>query len=303
MTAPPPPLEFVTEETPDYGVSATVSPLLRRIVCRNPSKFTGHGTGTFVIGHGTVAVVDPGPVDEEHLAAIRRAVAGERVDYVLVTHTHGDHSPAARPLAAETGATVLAFGPHPRGVSSDEERSDVDFVPDGELEHGARVDGPGWSVTALHTPGHMSNHLCFELHEERAILTGDHIMGWSTSIIPPPDGDVADYLASLALVRDRAPAVLHPTHGAPVRTPQRYVDALISHRLFRESQIIEALGSASRSPAQLVADIYVDLPEQLHDAAARSVIAHLAKLRDEGVAGPVDPAADWLDPTIEWSRR
>lgn len=305
------PPEFNTEFDPRHGELVDVSPLLRRIVCNNPSKYTFHGTGTYVIGRRDVAVVDPGPRDPDHVEALLRALGDETVRAVLVTHTHGDHSPAAAALHDATGAPVLGFGPHPEDATSEEadesaddpdagtdtgtgtgteqqeaQRPDVDFDPETRLAHGDTVDGPGWTVQALHTPGHISNHLCFALAEENAVLTGDHVMGWSTTIIPPPDGDVSDYLKSLQLLLDRSDEVLYPTHGGPVTDPQRYVSALLNHRLHREAQILGQLTNGPASAKQMVAVLYADVRKELHRPAARSVVAHLTKLHKEARAAP-----------------
>ncbi|MCG8371398.1 MAG: MBL fold metallo-hydrolase, partial [Proteobacteria bacterium] len=212
---------------PAHGVPVQVSPLVRRVIADNPGKFTFRGTGTYVVGHGTVAVIDPGPADPAHLTALEAALDGETVTTILVTHTHRDHSPAAPQLAASTGAPVLAYGPHPLsaveeaaaegdGEAKVEESGDVGFTPDATLEDGAVVEGDGWTLEAVHTPGHMSNHLCFALREEAALFSGDHVMGWSTTVIPPPDGNMATYLDSLRKVRARAETTYWPTHGPPV---------------------------------------------------------------------------------------
>ena len=295
-------LVFDTDFSPDYGRMVDVSPLLRRLVCENPSKYTFHGTGTYVIGHGDVAVVDPGPRDRTHVDNLLRALDGEHVRHVLITHTHGDHSPAAAELADATGATVLGFSPHPPGATGEDDDSDdpetsheddtekhlpdVDFAPDTRLRHGEVVEGPGWTIEALHTPGHISNHLCFALREERAVLSGDHVMGWSTTIIPPPDGDVAAYLDSLRLLLDREDEVLYPTHGGPIHDPTTYVQALFDHRLAREAQIMTQLREGPRSATEIVAVLYADVRKELHKPAARSVVAHLLKLRADGRAAP-----------------
>jgi glyoxylase-like metal-dependent hydrolase (beta-lactamase superfamily II) len=297
---------FDTDFVPHYGHMVEVSPLLRRMVCDNASKFTFHGTGTYVIGHGDVAVVDPGPRDPGHVENLLRALDGERVRQILVTHTHGDHSPAAAALAAATGATVLGFGGHPEAAQSEDadddedndadeddneddaekHRPDVDFEPDIRLRHGDLVEGPGWTIEALHTPGHISNHLCFALREERAVLSGDHVMAWSTTIIPPPDGDVAAYLDSLRLLLERHDDVLYPTHGGPIHGPTTYVRALLDHRLAREAQILAQLAAGPRSATEIVAVLYADVRKELHKPAARSVVAHLLKLRADGRAAP-----------------
>lgn len=328
---------FDTDFEPHYGELVAVSPLLRRIVCENPSKYTFHGTGTYVIGRGQVAVVDPGPRSDAHVADLLRVLDGETVTHILVTHTHGDHSPAAVALADATGAPVLGFGPHPpaaqsegdddededEGVEGDaagpddpprteeqirqaaeeaeRHRADVDFAPTDRLGHGDVVRGPGWTVQALHTPGHISNHLCFALQEEQAVLTGDHVMGWSTTIIPPPDGDIAAYLRSLDVLLERDDQVLYPTHGAPINDPMPYVRALHAHRLDREQQILSQLLSGPRSATELVAELYADVRAELHRPAARSVIAHLLKLQADGRAVPAIADAHLTSPRTTWA--
>lgn len=328
---------FVTDFDPRHGELVDVSPLLRRIVCDNPSKFTFHGTGTYVIGRGDVAVVDPGPRDDRHIEALLRTLEGETVRHILITHTHGDHSPAATAVAEATGAPVLGFGPHPAGAVSEaddaagtgdddwdtgeerpeptaEERAkakeelekhrpDVDFDPDHRLVHGEVVEGPGYTVTALHTPGHISNHLCFALAEEHAVLSGDHVMGWSTTIIPPPDGDIAAYLDSLRLMLGRTDEILYPTHGAPVTEPRAYVRALLDHRLDREAQIVAELRNGPRNARELVETLYADVRRELWRPAARSVIAHLRKLHAEDRAAPAVTGDRVLASTTTWELR
>jgi glyoxylase-like metal-dependent hydrolase (beta-lactamase superfamily II) len=286
-------LVFETDFDPRYGELVEVSPLLRRIVARNPSKYTFHGTGTYVVGRGRVAVIDPGPDDADHLDALIASLRGETVSHILITHTHADHSPGHRRLAAETGAAVLGFGPHPPeavgegGGDSDDptEGMDVDFVPDERLAHGDVVAGPDWTIEALHTPGHISNHLCFAVREERALLTGDHVMGWSTTVISPPDGNLADYLASLELVLRRDDEVLYPTHGGPRHDVRSYVTALYEHRLDREHQILEQLRGGPHRVEEIVEVLYADVRSELHKAAGRSVLAHLVKLQGEERVG------------------
>ncbi len=299
-------IPFVSWSEVEYGVLTDVSPLVRRIVARNPGKFTYTGTGTYVVGRGSVAVVDPGPDDEEHVDALLAALAGETVSHVVITHTHRDHSPASRAVAAATSAPVVGFGPHPpddvRPDTGGEEPGDLDFRPDQVLRHGDVVDGRGWTLEAIHTPGHISNHLCFALGEEQALFTGDHVMGWSTTVIPPPDGNMTDYLASLELLFGRDDAVHWPTHGPPIREPEAHVRALHAHRLDREVQIVAQLASGPATIPELVGALYADVDERLHEPAARSVLAHLIRLEQSGrvTAEPVGPdptAGDAPDPT------
>ncbi len=310
MTGP----QFVTEFDPQYGEMVDVSPLLRRLVCENPSKYTFHGTGTYIIGHGDVAVVDPGPRNDQHVQNLLRLLDGETVRHILITHTHGDHSPAAKALSAATGAPVLGFGPHPTNAAAEDStteaetdsdhRPDVEFVPDSALAHGDIVEGPTYTIEALHTPGHISNHLCFALAAEQAVLSGDHVMGWSTTIIPPPDGDVAAYLSSLQLLLDRPnDSRLYPTHGAPIEQHHHFVRALMVHRQGREHAIIEQLSNGPKSAAEIVAVLYADVRKELHKPAARSVLAHLAKLAIEDTVEVAVAGDSPLSSKTVWVRR
>jgi len=276
---------------PRHGEAVRLSPLVRRIVADNPGPFTYTGSGSYIVGRGTVAVIDPGPADERHIEALIRATAGERIARILVTHTHSDHSGGAAMLAAETGAPTAGFGPH--GAAADEraepggpveEGADRDFVPDCSLADGERIAGPGWTLAAVHTPGHTANHLCFALPQENALFTGDHVMGWSTTVIAPPDGDMSAYLDSLARVRDRGDAVLWPTHGPPIPHPRGYVEGLIAHRLAREAAILGCLDRTACRIPEIVNALYADVPRELHPAAARSVHAHLIRLVTQGRA-------------------
>jgi glyoxylase-like metal-dependent hydrolase (beta-lactamase superfamily II) len=270
-----------------------VSPHIRRVLADNPGPFTMLGTGTYIVGYGRVAVVDPGPRDPAHVANLLAALRGETVEAILVTHTHGDHSPAAALMkAAGIDAPVYGFGPHPLSREIEEriddvegkveERSDVDFRPDVRVTTGDVIHGWGWTFDVLHTPGHISNHLCFGFREERALFSGDHVMGWATTIIPPPDGDVVDYLASLELLFDRDDDVYWPTHGPPVRDPLPYVRALHTHRLEREAQILELVAQGTATIPAMVRVIYTGYPKALRKPAGRSVLAHLVKLVREG---------------------
>jgi glyoxylase-like metal-dependent hydrolase (beta-lactamase superfamily II) len=281
------PIPFVPPLDVVPGVAEQVTPLIRRVVADNPSKFTYRGTGTYVVGHGQVAVIDPGPVMDSHREALAVTLAEDEVTHVLVTHCHADHSPLAAWLHAHTGAPRLAFGPHGAIDPSDdvvtEEAVDTAFAPDVRLADGDVVQGPGWTIEALHTPGHTSNHLCFALHEERALFTGDHVMGWSTTVIAPPDGDMRAYLASLRRLLGRDESVYWPTHGGPITEPEPFVKAYLAHRLEREAQVLACVRDGIGEIPAIVAKLYEDVPEMLHAAAGRSVLAHLIKLVDDGL--------------------
>lgn len=297
-------IPFVKDLEFAYGTVSGLSPLVRRVVAQNPSAFTFHGTGTYIIGKGRVAVIDPGPDDAGHIDSLLASLRGETVTHILITHTHRDHSPGAALLKRKTGAQTWAHGPHPqpRGGIAVEEGGDHDFRPDHLLGDGDTVKGDGWTVTALYTPGHISNHLCFALEEEKALFTGDHVMGWSTTVISPPDGNMTDYYASLKKLLLRDDVRYYPTHGAPVdalstgHSPQHFVQELLKHRQARETQIMECLKSGPQRIPQMVATMYADVPKYLHPAAARSVLAHLIHMAGDGrVAveggGPADEMA------------
>jgi glyoxylase-like metal-dependent hydrolase (beta-lactamase superfamily II) len=288
-------IPFVTLDEPRYGTAVQVSPLVRRVIANNPSKYTYLGTGTYIVGHGDVAVIDPGPVLDEHRDALAAALEGQRVRAILVTHCHSDHSPLAAWLRDETGAPTIAFGPHGTvdpdpeddeiepGVTL-EETTDTDFDPDvrvGDDEVAAM--GSGWTMRAVFTPGHTSNHMCYALDEERALFTGDHVMGWSTTVVSPPDGDMRDYIDSLRKVMARDDASLWPTHGAPVTSPRPFLQAFLEHRLEREAQVMAAVRSGLSDIEAMVKKMYADVREELHKAAGRSVLSHLIKLVDDGV--------------------
>ncbi len=275
------------------GTLLRVSPLIRRLVAPNPGPFTGTGTGTYVIGRHAVAVIDPGPDCPDHIDALLSGLGEERVSHIFVTHTHRDHSPASRPLQNRTGAPILAFGPHGVAQRQDlppalafgdvEEGADHDFQPDFTLSDGDIITGKGWELEAIWTPGHTSNHLCFAFGAERALFTGDHVMGWSSSIISPPDGDMGTYMKSLERVRKRQDAVLWPTHGPPIRNPRAHVEALIAHRKSREQGIMSLLRDGTDKVPAIVSALYTNLPKAMHPAAERSVLAHLVDLHDRGI--------------------
>ena len=270
----------------EYGRLEPVAPMIRRIVARNPSPFTFKGTGTYVVGNGDVAVIDPGPDIAEHVDALVAGLSGERVTHILITHTHRDHSPAARALQTASGAPTYGFGPHAGGKRGDpavEEGGDWDFAPDVTLRDGDRVAGKGWTFEAVHTPGHTSNHLCFALADAGVLFSGDHVMGWSTSVIAPPDGDMAAYMASLDKLLGRRDAVYWPTHGPAITEPHEHVRAFIAHRREREAGILDCLRAGVERIDAIVEKLYVGLQPGLRRAAGRSVHAHLVDLVTRGL--------------------
>ncbi len=296
---------FLTEDKPIYGKVERLSPFVRRIVAHNPSHFTYHGTGTFLVGapnSDRIAIIDAGPNDELHVEAVLEAVRNQKVTHLLVTHTHPDHSPATSTLKEATGATTFGFGPHPKAAiqthnqleraankkeseiaSENEENSgDLTFVPDIAIKDGDLISGHGFRFECIHTPGHISNHICYAFLEERTLFSGDHVMGWSTSVIPAPDGDMNDYLASLNRLIGRNNSCYRPTHGPPIHNPDPYVKALVRHREKRERQILDTLFGGPRSIETIVSHLYADISEDLHKAAAASVHAHLISLERSG---------------------
>lgn len=275
------------------GRAERVEPLVRRVLADNPSPYTFTGTQTFIVGDvGDVAVIDPGPADDAHVAAIVAAAGEARIAAILVTHTHRDHSPAAAPLAAATGAPVI--GCAPLAPETGDTRLDASFdrtyAPDRVLSDGEQVGGDGWTLTALHTPGHTSNHLCFALEETGALFTGDHVMGWSTSVVAPPDGDMGDYVRSLEKLAARDDRVYYPAHGPAVANPRQLVRGMVGHRRQRERQIVRLLAEEPRGAAALVSLMYKGLDERLVPAAEMSVTAHLLDLEKRGEARREDMA-------------
>lgn len=290
-------IPYVRQIDFEYGRCDQVSPLVRRVIADNPGPFTFTGTGTYIIGRDEVAVIDPGPDDPSHLAAILAATEGERITHVLITHHHSDHSPLAGPLKARTGAPIygcaVASPPVDDGGVKTEAGHDLGFRPDVSLCAGGEVSGPGWTIEAIPTPGHTSNHICYALKEENCLFSGDHIMGWSTTVITPPDGDMTAYMESLALIRARGFSTLWPTHGPPVRDVTAFIDAYIAHRREREAQILKALAAGHGRISAMVPLLYADVDPRLHPAAARSVLAHMIDLTRRGrVATDGPPGAD-----------
>jgi glyoxylase-like metal-dependent hydrolase (beta-lactamase superfamily II) len=262
-----------------------VSPLVRRVLADNPSPFTFTGTQTYIVGRGEAAVIDPGPDLDEHVGSILAATKGERIAAIMCTHTHRDHSPASRALAAATGARII--GCPPLAIEDDGPRADAafdfDYSPDRVLEDGEKVKGPDWTLSALATPGHTSNHLCFALEEERLLFTGDHVMGWSTTVVSPPDGDMTLYMQSLRGLLERDDALYLPAHGPAVDKPRAHVRALITHRRMREKQILDHLKQKEGRIPAMVEAMYRDVDPRLHPAAGRSVLAHLVDLERRGL--------------------
>ena len=318
------PIPFVPPiDALEYGAAVEVSPLIRRVVARNPSRFTFTGTGTYIVGAGRdIAVIDPGPDLPEHRGALERAIDGCEVRAIVVTHCHTDHVGLAAWMRELTGAPTVSWKPHgdvgildndadlkvmeslappPKTAEQIEEereiarkagldpddaemRESVDtaFVPDVAVDDGdIAVAGNGWTLRAVHTPGHTSNHMCVALDEEGALFTGDHVMGWSTTIVSPPDGDMRDYLASLAKVQKRGDRTLWPTHGAPVTEPVPFLSAYYEHRLSREAQVLACVADGITTVAPMVRRMYAAVAPELHIPAARSVLAHLTQLVDE----------------------
>ena len=270
-----------------FGENIALTPRISRVLAPNPGPFTFKGTGVYIVGAGRdAAVIDPGPDIPEHVEALKRALGGRRLTHILVTHTHSDHSPAAAPLKEWSGAKTYAFGPHGSGKAEEgvkvEEGGDRDFVPDVRVKDGEVIAGGGFTFECVYTPGHTSNHMCFALREEKALFTGDHVMGWSTTVVTPPDGDMAAYMASLRKLLARDDRILWPTHGGPVKNPKPFLEAYIDHRLARETQILACIAGGIETIPEMVARMYADVDRRLHPAAARSVEAHLIQLAGEG---------------------
>ena len=279
-------IPFVREMDFAYGRPDQVSPLIRRVIAGNPGPFTFTGTGTYLVGRGEVAVIDPGPVLPAHLSAILEAVRGERVTTILATHTHLDHSPLSAALAKETGAEIRGLpAPHVADPAVKlDEGHDHAFAPDRRIADGDRITGPGWTLEAVTTPGHASNHVCYALLEENALFSGDHVMGWSTTVVSPPDGDMGDYYRSLDKVAARGFERLWPTHGPPVEDVAPFLAAYRAHRLERERQILEQVAAGRGLIGEMVPVIYAAVDPRLHPAAAHSVLAHLLHLERSGQA-------------------
>ena len=289
------PVPFNREYNFEYARVETIAPGLRRVVARNPSAFTFHGTGTYIVGTEQVAIIDPGPSIPEHIDAVLDAVKDCDVSHLLVTHTHLDHSPASAAIKTETGAKTYGYGPHGFGKldggQSVEEGADTDFVPDVAVRDGDVIEGDGWSFECVHTPGHTSNHICFQWREQQALFCGDHVMGWNTTIVSPPDGDMAGYVASLDKLLARDDRIYYPTHGSPILEPRSYVRKLRAHRLHRADQILECLKAGDADAMSIVKKLYMHLPPHMHGAAAQAVLSTLIYLQQIGSVGTQDGKA------------
>ena len=278
-------LEFSRDFLPAHGIAVEIAPGVQRLTAPNAGPFTFHGTNSYIVGDRSVCVIDPGPEDEAHWQALVRALEGREVTHIAVSHTHRDHSPLARRLKEMTGATTVAEGPHRAArplyfgeTNPFAESSDTEFLPDVALSEGDRIEGDGWTLKAVLTPGHTANHACFALVGTGILFSADHVMAWATSIVAPPDGAMADYMASLERLLARDDRVYFPGHGGPVTEPQAYIRGLRTHRRMRERAILERVRTGDRKIADMVAAIYRDTDPRLHGAAALSVLAHIEDL-------------------------
>lgn len=283
---------------PAHGQPVSVADGVVRVTVNNPGPFTFHGTNSYIVGRDTVAVIDPGPEDEAHLQALLGAIAGRPVSHILVSHTHRDHSPLSRRLQASTGAVILAEGPHRASrplhegeVNPFAESSDSGFSPDRRLADGERIEGDGFTLSAIHTPGHTANHLAFALEGTGIVFSADHVMAWATSIVAPPDGSMGDYMASLEALLAREDRLYLPGHGGPVGDPPAFMRGLRMHRRMRERAVLERIRSGDRHIRQMVEAIYRDTDPRLHGAAALSVLAHLEDLVEKGAVTTEGPPA------------
>jgi glyoxylase-like metal-dependent hydrolase (beta-lactamase superfamily II) len=281
------PIPFNREFDAKPGEIVQLAPNLRRITSPNPSMFTFKGTNTYIVGRGRVAVVDPGPVSPEHAAAIMKALQNETVTHIIATHTHNDHSPGIPAIQQVTGAPTYGFGPHGAGARRNwpfdsPEGGDKNFNPDHQVADGDVIEGEGWALEAIHTPGHISNHICLALKDQNLLLSGDHVMAWSTSIVSPPDGDMTQYMASLRKLLTRSEDIYYPGHGGPVTNPKAFVEAFIGHREAREVQIRDCLSSGAKTIPAMVEAMYADVDKNLHRAAGRSVLSHLLAMWERG---------------------
>lgn len=276
-------IAFNKEMPFEYGTAEQVTPLVRRMVAENPSAFTFHGTNSYIVGKGDVAVIDPGPALDAHIDNLVAELASETVTHILVTHTHHDHSPGAALLRQAVGGTLIGAIPRPlpEGAST-VESIQRDFAPDEVLTDAASYSGDGWTLSAVYTPGHMSNHHCFDLEEEKTLFSGDHVMGWNTTVVSPPDGNMREYLDSLDICIARNDARYLPGHGPAIEKPRPFVRAYLTHRRMREGEIMRCLRDGPSTIPEMVKRMYTHLPETMHGAAARSTLAHMENMVEDG---------------------
>jgi glyoxylase-like metal-dependent hydrolase (beta-lactamase superfamily II) len=275
-----------------------VVPGVRRVMANNPGPFTFKGTISYIVGKGNVAIIDPGPDDPAHIGALLDAVGNETVTHIFVTHTHRDHSPAVPAIKAATGATVYAEGPHraarPLHIGEHnplDASADRDFKPDVALKDGAVVEGDGWAIEAITTPGHTANHMCYALKDTNILFAGDHVMAWATSIVAPPDGAMSDYMASLNKLAKRSETIYLPGHGPAIKDAPRFVSYYILHRKAREASILHRLGKGETDIPTIVRAIYIGIDPRLTGAAGLSVLAHLEDLVARGAVTTNGPAS------------
>jgi glyoxylase-like metal-dependent hydrolase (beta-lactamase superfamily II) len=290
--------DFNREFDPAYGIAVPVAEGVQRMTVNNPSAFTFHGTNSYIVGEKSVAVIDPGPEDEAHFNALMAALEGRELTHIFVSHTHRDHSPLAARLKQATGAVIVAEGAHraARPLHEGEknpfaESSDTDFVPDIALADGESITGDGWTLTALHTPGHTANHAAFALDGTGIVFSADHVMAWATTIVAPPDGAMSDYMRSLDKLLMRQDRLFLPGHGGPVTEPSAFMRGLRAHRRMRETAILARIKAGDRSIGDMVKVIYRNTDPRLHGAAALSVLAHLEDLIEKGEVQTDGPPA------------
>ena len=269
----------------NYDAIEDIDGNVKRLLAKNPSPFTFHGTGTYIIGYDDLAVIDPGPLVETHIFNLLKLLKNAKKVSLFITHTHADHSSAARVIKENLGCTSFGYGPYKRNnfYTNFEEGHDLTFKPDVQLNDGEIVKGNGWTIRAIHTPGHTSNHMCYGLEEKSILFTGDHIMGWSTTVIVPPDGNMTSYIESLRKILNYKYKTFYPTHGGPITKPKQFVKALIAHRLMRQNQIINELLKNKLSIKEMVSKFYKTTDKRLWPAAEKSILANLLSLKDKGV--------------------
>ncbi|TNM66767.1 MBL fold metallo-hydrolase [Aliirhizobium smilacinae] len=282
-------IDFDTEFSPAYGTAVAIADGVERLTVNNPSPFTFHGTNSYIVGNSSVAVIDPGPENEAHFDALMKVLDGRTVSHIFVSHTHRDHSPLAKRLKDATGALTVAEGPHRASrplhegeINPFSESADTDFRPDIAIADGQAIEGDGWTLSAIHTPGHTANHSAFALDGTGIVFSADHVMAWATTIVAPPDGSMADFMASIEKLLARTDRIYFPGHGGPVREPASFLRGLRMHRRMRERAVMERIRAGDRLIADMVKAIYVKTDPRLHGAAALSVLAHIEDLLEKG---------------------